>query len=395
MKHPKKYGKHNGQSVFIVASPPTLELPATDNVWQAMRCIFETVFLLVQQDSKWNIIMAKNNSTNSISKIMGFSSSKKKLMMEFLAIKALLKLRKHVDVILLYQCTYSPLISLLARLMRKKVVVFLGGSRWDVLKANISYAPSSNFYHVIQQLLFDICLNLLTLIFCHKIILVSFTTLHDQIVSKFKYKTSLAHNMPSEDIFDKFPDSIDISKRDRVVGYVGAARIIKGIHLLMRAIPLIMSKRSDIKFLIISDYTHCEPSTLFGELKKSLEWQNTQVVKHVKNKDLAKYLNNMKLLVIPSLSEGLPAVALEAMACKTPVLASPVGDLPAIIKDKVSGYLLSNNTPESISKSILRLIDNDDELVNVSNNAYSNLRRNFDFHKMVDMWKKVLFETPR
>jgi len=44
-------------------------------------------------------------------------------------------------------------------------------------------------------------------------------------------------------------------------------------------------------------------------------------------------LDELKLVVLPSYTEGLPNIMPETMACGTPTLATPVGDIPDIIKD--------------------------------------------------------------
>jgi glycosyltransferase involved in cell wall biosynthesis len=47
------------------------------------------------------------------------------------------------------------------------------------------------------------------------------------------------------------------------------------------------------------------------------------------------------MLVLPSLTEGLPNVVLEAFAYKTPVVATAVGGVPELVKDGETGWLVS------------------------------------------------------
>ena len=54
---------------------------------------------------------------------------------------------------------------------------------------------------------------------------------------------------------------------------------------------------------------------------------------------LAQYLGASDLLLIGSKHEGLPTVALEALACGTPVVATPVGILPELIKPGLNGFI--------------------------------------------------------
>jgi glycosyltransferase involved in cell wall biosynthesis len=100
----------------------------------------------------------------------------------------------------------------------------------------------------------------------------------------------------------------------------------------------------------------------------------------------------MKLLVLPSFTEGLPNILLEAMACGTPVLATPVGAIKDIIKESETGFLLKSDDPIHIAERIIELLNNPELLEEVSIKAYNYVRENFSFEKTLDAWRKILSE---
>jgi len=71
------------------------------------------------------------------------------------------------------------------------------------------------------------------------------------------------------------------------------------------------------------------------EIKRYLKQKNlenrAQFVGWVSTDDIPDYLNQLKLLVLPSYTEGLPVIVQDAMACGIPVLATRVGAVPDII----------------------------------------------------------------
>jgi len=68
-------------------------------------------------------------------------------------------------------------------------------------------------------------------------------------------------------------------------------------------------------------------------------------------------LGIMDLFVLPSLSEGIPLVLLEALALARPVVATAVGGIPEIVEHGVSGLLVEAGDANALAGACLRVID--------------------------------------
>jgi len=137
-----------------------------------------------------------------------------------------------------------------------------------------------------------------------------------------------------------------------------------------------------------------------GQLKetieKSLQEQgirsNVDLPGWISHDGLPKYLNQLRLLVLPSYTEGLPNIMLEAMACGTPVLATPVGAIPDVIQDEVTGFIMENNTPECIARSVMRALNHPD-LEGIAERGRQYVEKEFTFEKAVERWQEILNVT--
>lgn len=97
-------------------------------------------------------------------------------------------------------------------------------------------------------------------------------------------------------------------------------------------------------------------------------------------------LRHSKVLVMPSLTEGLPITLLEAVSLKTPVVASAVGEIPKVLGEGQGGILLSDVGPATISKAIEKSVT-DIELSNRKAEwGYGEVSKNYSSEAMADKY---------
>ena len=72
--------------------------------------------------------------------------------------------------------------------------------------------------------------------------------------------------------------------------------------------------------------------------------------------EVPKFLSASDVFVLPSISEGLPTVVLEAMATGIPIVATNVGGVPDIVEDGINGLLVSPRRPSALAEAVVRLL---------------------------------------
>ena len=188
----------------------------------------------------------------------------------------------------------------------------------------------------------------------------------------------------------KFVVKKKINERANVVGYIGRFTEEKGILNFVKSIPLVLKHRKDVHFML------CGEGKLSDEIRNIIQCEGldayVKLTGWVSHEDVPNFLNDLKLLILPSYTEGLPNIMLEAMACETPVLATPVGAIPDIIRDGETGFLLKSNDPKYIAEKIVDLLNKPELLEKVSKNAYKWVRENFSEEKTLESWRRILHE---
>ncbi|NOU18360.1 MAG: glycosyltransferase [Bacteroidales bacterium] len=132
----------------------------------------------------------------------------------------------------------------------------------------------------------------------------------------------------------------------------------------------------------------------FGQLEKNLKElikknNLTQYVSVIKTNNVLEYLLNSKVLVMSSLSEGIPCAMLESMACELIVVVPPVGDIADVVEHGVNGFL-HNNTKEDIVKWMVEAYKNYDSLGLMREKARDTIIKGHSYQFAVAGWNKLL-----
>jgi glycogen synthase len=93
--------------------------------------------------------------------------------------------------------------------------------------------------------------------------------------------------------------------------------------------------------------------------------------------------------VVPSLFEPFGIVALEAMAAKSPVVASDTGGLTEIIQHDVNGVKVYPNNPDSLAWGINKILLDEGYARYIRENAYRTVREKYDWEKIAQDTKRI------
>lgn len=165
---------------------------------------------------------------------------------------------------------------------------------------------------------------------------------------------------------------LDLSPR-RFILFVGRIDPVKGIDTLLKAMALVKNKLTNgkgVTLLIIggnidnSDYSKDNEMQRLKQLTDRLDLKNSITFLGAQRHDQLPYFYSAsELCVLPSRYESFGMVALEAMACGTPVIASKVGGLTSFIQDEITGFLVPEEDENSLAEKIFTLL-NDQSLKN-------------------------------
>lgn len=163
---------------------------------------------------------------------------------------------------------------------------------------------------------------------------------------------------------------IGLPKGHRLVLFVGRIEPLKGVDTLLRAIALLKQENTALSdrlclAIIGGDLGSEEADDVEMQRLKQLreELGLGEFVAFLGSKSQATlqyYYSAAEAVVMPSHYESFGMVALEAMACGTPVVASEVGGLAYLVQDGITGFHVPDRDPEELAGKIRLLLENDE-----------------------------------
>ena len=194
----------------------------------------------------------------------------------------------------------------------------------------------------------------------------------------------IVHNGFDDNKF--FPDN---AKRSRVRNSLGVSNEISVVGMLARFDPmkrnedllfvgqLLKQKKCKIKLVSIGRHSEQQSATFMKLAEECGVFNETVLINETTEPEA--YLNALDILLISSFSEGFPNVALEALACGTPVVSTDVGDSMLLLRE---GHpKIAPGDCEKLAEEICRTLRDMDEGLS-RNSLATNVRRSFNQNEL-------------
>lgn len=153
--------------------------------------------------------------------------------------------------------------------------------------------------------------------------------------------------------------------------FVGSLVPGKGVKYLIQAFSSLYALEKNTHLLIVGD------GEQMNNLKDDVREKGLNDVvafTGIKASDqIAELMLHSDCLVLPSLSEGIPNVVLEAMACALPVLASNLPGIREVVKNEETGFLVAPKDVADLTKKLLLLVRNPVRRQKMGDGAYQHL----------------------
>lgn len=213
----------------------------------------------------------------------------------------------------------------------------------------------------------------------------------DAIISVCKKSTEeILKNGFSKDILIEIPNGVDTlkffkpaqkkRKNHSNIIFVGRLDSYKGVNYLMNGFKDVLSIIKNVTLTIIGNGPD---ECLLRDMAKDLGIIDNVVFKGRKE-DIWSELCDADIFVLPSLSEGMSNVLLEAMSCGLPVVATSVGGNGDLIKDRCNGMLIEPRDSAKLGGALLELVEHEAFANTLGKKARQTVEEHYCMDRVVD-----------
>ena len=157
--------------------------------------------------------------------------------------------------------------------------------------------------------------------------------------------------------------------------YLGMITKAKGIYDLLDVVNKYKTALENKIILHIGG--NGETSTLQSIIKENGLSQIVKFEGWVSGEKKVELLNNADVFILPSYTEGLPISILEAMSYRLPVISTPVGGIPEVIKDGENGFLFTPGDKDALYNAINNLVADKNQREDMGEKSYKRVQQHF------------------
>ncbi|MCP4270027.1 MAG: glycosyltransferase family 4 protein [Candidatus Brocadiaceae bacterium] len=204
----------------------------------------------------------------------------------------------------------------------------------------------------------------------------------------FPEKNAYVLNNPVD--LQKMIPSRNYIRNDNSLVFLGWFIEAKGVFDIVDAIELVVRTNKKIH---LDFYGTKEIEALKSYIQKKKLIKYITVHGWIDDTNKVEVLSKSTCLVLPSHSEGIPNVILEAMATKTPIISTLVGGIREVLSAGHSAVIAKAKDPQDLSKKINQLLADPDLRNTISQNAFHDVKSKYDVNVIKKEFVKIINNT--
>ncbi|MCF2136603.1 MAG: N-acetyl-alpha-D-glucosaminyl L-malate synthase BshA [Candidatus Thorarchaeota archaeon] len=180
-------------------------------------------------------------------------------------------------------------------------------------------------------------------------------------------------------------DTQNIDPKEKVILHASNFRPVKRVVDLIDVMRIVVDHHPRTRLIIAGD----GPTRIDVErrIEKLSLCDNVHLLGIKSN--MREIMCSADLFVLNSTLEGMPLVLLEAMSCRLPVITTPAGGIPELVRPGIDGIVTKTFEPEELAGAIIELLENDSKREALGKAGRRRVEESFAASKIVPMYEQV------
>jgi len=180
-------------------------------------------------------------------------------------------------------------------------------------------------------------------------------------------------------------DAIELNPEEKILLHASNFRKVKRVVELVEIMRIVVDHFPETRLIIAGD----GPTRIEVERKiEALDLCNNIHLLGVKS-NMQEIMCSADLFLLNSILEGMPLVLLESMSCSLPVVTTPAGGIPELVRPGKDGMVTKGFEQEEFAQAIIELLENDEKRRKLGQAGRKRVEESFSADRVVKMYEKV------
>ena len=187
----------------------------------------------------------------------------------------------------------------------------------------------------------------------------------------------------------KADEAVELQPEEKILLHASNFREVKRVVDLVEIMRIVVDHFPKARLIIAGD----GPTRIEVERKiEALDLCNNVHLLGVKS-NMQEIMCSADLFLLNSTLEGMPLVLLEAMSCSLPVVTTPAGGIPELVRPGKDGVVTKGFGQEEYAQAIIEMLENDEKRKNIGKAGRKRVEESFSAKQIVKMYEKVFEEV--